>query len=299
MSDWPADPVPWLVAIVAVAAYAIAWRAVNAKHPASPIPAWRLAAWLGGWLAILGALASPIDTLADDLLTAHMGQHLLLAMVAPPLLALGAPVLVLLRISTPGVRSRFVLPALHSRLVRFSSSPLLAWLLFTIVMWATHFTPIYEAALENEQLHVMEHMAFLATGCLFWWHVVGADPMPRRLGFVPRQAYVLAQMPVNAAVGLVIYFAPTLLYAHYAVAAPARGINAMTDQQIGGLVMWGVGDVLLLASFVALVAAWMRVELRRQERGGRLASTGSLARTPDAHDSQALPDPARAARQRT
>jgi putative copper resistance protein D len=192
-----------------------------------------------------------------------MVQHLLLAMVAPPLLALGAPVLLVLRVSRPAFRSAVLLPILHSRLVRVGASPLVAWILLSVVMWATHFTPIYEAALENEPVHVLEHLTFLVTGCLFWWPVVGADPMPRRLRFGPRVAYLVAQMPVNAAVGLAIYFAPSVLYAHYVVAAPLRRIDPMADQQIGGLLMWAVGDLLLLGAVALLVSAWMRADARR------------------------------------
>src|SRR4029079_13394671 len=87
MSTWPADAVPWVVALWAGLGYAVAWRQVNARHPQSRISTLRLVAWLGGLVAILAALASPLDGLTDELLTAHMVQHLLLTMVAPPLMA--------------------------------------------------------------------------------------------------------------------------------------------------------------------------------------------------------------------
>jgi putative copper resistance protein D len=266
MTEWPLELLPWLLTVVAGVVYWTAWHIVNAAHPANRMPVWRLVMWLGGLVVILAALTPPLDGLADDLLTAHMAQHLLLSMVAPPLLAAGAPVLLALRTSNPQFRSRVLLQVLHSRPVRAAASPLLAWLLFTVVMWGTHFTPIYEAALENEGIHVAEHMAFLVAGCLFWWPVVGADPMPRRLRYAPRLAYLVAQMPVNAAVGLAIYFAPSVLYPHYVTTAPLRGIDAVADQQIGGLVMWAAGDLLLLGSVAALVAVWMRADARRTER---------------------------------
>ena len=266
MSTWPADAVPWVVALWAGLGYAVAWRQVNARHPQSRISTFRLVAWLGGVVAILAALASPLDGLADELLTAHMVQHLLLTMVAPPLMAIGAPVLLLLRISSRATRARLLLPLLHARLIRILASPWLGWLLFTVVMWAAHFTPIYDAALEDERLHVLEHAAFLATGCLFWWPVIGADPMPRRLRFGPRLAYLLAQMPVNAAVGLAIYFAPSVLYEHYARAASLLGVDPLVDQQVGGLVMWAAGDLLLLGAVALVVMAWMRAEARRADR---------------------------------
>ena len=266
MSAWPWDPLPIIVALAAAVAYLVAWRAVNARHPVSPISAWRLAAWLGGLLVIVVALDSPIDLLAEDLLSVHMVQHLLLTLVAPPLLALGAPVLLLLRFSRPNLRANVLLPVLHSRLVRVAGAPVTAWLLFTVVMWAAHFTPIFEAALEDERVHVLEHAVFLVSGCLFWWPLVGADPMPGRLRFGSRLVYALAQMPVMAAVGLVIYFASSVLYPHYLEAAPARGLDPLVDQQVGGLLMWAVGDVVRLGAIALLVAGWMRADARRTER---------------------------------
>jgi putative copper resistance protein D len=225
-----------------------------------------VAAWLAGLAAILVALVSAVDVYADDLLTVHMVQHLLLAMVAPPLLAMGAPVTLALRVASPRIRRRLILPVLHFPLVRIIASPLVAWPLFAIVMWLTHFSPLYDAALENPTLHVAEHLVYLGSGLLFWWPVVAADPIPWRLGYGARLAYVALQMPVNAAVGLAIYFAPTVLYPHYATNTRSWGPDALTDQQIGGVLMWGAGDLLLLVAFIAVVAAWMRADIRRSRR---------------------------------
>jgi cytochrome c oxidase assembly factor CtaG len=266
LTTWSVDPVPLTAALLSAGAYLIAVRRVNGTHPRVPIPRWRVLAWLAGLAAILVALVSAVDVYAETFLTVHMVQHLLLAMVAPPLLALGAPITLLLRIATPRVRQRVVLPVLHSGVVRLIVSPLVAWPLFAIVMWLTHFSPLYNAALEDRNLHVAEHAVYLAAGLLFWWPVVAADPIPRRMGYGARLAYVGLQMPVNAAVGLAIYFAPSVLYPHYATIQRSWGPNALTDQQIGGVLMWGVGDLLLLAVVPALIAAWMRADARRSVR---------------------------------
>jgi putative membrane protein len=276
------DPVPWLGSIVAIAGYALLVRRVNAMHPTSPVPWWRTFAWLAGVATILVALVSAIDVYAEALLTIHMVQHLLLTMVAPPLLALAAPVTLLLRAATPDARRRVLLPILHARLVRIATAPLVAWPLFAAVMWFAHFSPLYDAALEQPALHVAEHGLFLAAGLLFWWPVVAADPMPHRLGHAGRFVYLVLQMPINAAVGLAIYWAPSVLYAHYARGDRSWGPSPLIDQQIGGLVMWAGGDLLLLAAVTVVVAAWMRADARRTHRAdGRRAALAAIERPPD------------------
>lgn len=266
LTTWSLDPLPWVASLAAAGGYLVAVRRVNGTNPRLPIPTWRVAVWLAGLVVILLALVSAIDVYAEDFLTVHMVQHLLLAMVAPPLLALGAPVTVALRAASPSTRRRRLLPVLHSRFVRAIASPVVAWPLFAIVMWFTHFSPLYDAALSDPNIHVFEHAIYFAAGVLFWWPVVAADPIPRRLGYGTRLAYVGLQMPVNAAVGLAIYFAPAVLYPHYATLARTWGPDALTDQQIGGVVMWGVGDLVLLAVLPVIVAAWMGAEAHRSRR---------------------------------
>ena len=279
LTTWSFDPLPWIGTLLAAGGYVFAVRRVNRHHPRVPVPGWRVAAWLAGVATILVALASAIDIYAADLLTVHMIQHLLLAMVAPPLLALGAPVTLLLRLAGSQVRHRVILPVLHSRVVRVVASPVVAWPLFAIVMWLTHFSPLYNAALEDPSLHVAEHMVYLATGLIFWWPLVAADPIPGRMGYGARLAYVGLQMPVNAAVGLAIYFAPTVLYPHYATIVRTWGPSALVDQQIGGVIMWGVGDLLLLAMVPALIAAWMRADARRSIRSDARLSAARATQT--------------------
>ena len=279
-TTWSGELLPWIGIALAIVGYvALVWR-VNRAHPGNRVPNLRVAAWLAGVATIAVALVSAVDVYADSVFSVHMVQHLLLAMVAPPLLALGAPMTLALRPATPRVRRRFLLPILHSRIVTAISWPPVGWTVFAVVMWATHFSPLFNAALENEQLHVLEHASYIAAGLLFWWPVIGADPARWRLRPIGRMVYLAAQMPFNTAVGLAIYFAPTVLYAHYATLDRTWGPDPFTDQQFAGIIMWGAGDIILLAALTLAIAAWLRADeqhsLRTEERAARHAEPAPI-----------------------
>jgi putative membrane protein len=265
-SAWSGEPLPWVAIVAATGAYLTAVWMVDRAHPATRVPRWRIAAWLAGVAVIAVALVSAVDIYAGSLFSVHMVQHLLLAMVAPPLLALGAPVTLALRACPAYIRRTVLLPILHSRIVKAVSWPPVGWILLAVVMWATHFSPLFNAALENEALHSLEHGLYLVAGLLFWWPVIGADPIRWRLGPISRMAYLAAQMPANTAVGLAIYFAPVVLYPHYALLGRTWGPDPLTDQQIAGIVMWGVGDIIILGALVLAIAAWLRADERHSRR---------------------------------
>lgn len=280
VTTWSGELLPWIGIVVATVAYLLAVRAINRAHPRSQVPRWRVAAWLAG-VAVIGlALVSAVDVYADTVFSVHMAQHLLLAMVAPPLLALGAPTTLALRAATPRIRRKVLLPLLHARVIKAISWPPLGWTLFAAVMWFTHFSPLFNAALEDRLLHSAEHLLYLTAGVLFWWPAIGADPSRWRLRPIPRMLYLAAQMPVNTAVGLAIYFAPSVLYAHYATPERTWGPDPLTDQQVAGIVMWGAGDIILLAALTLAIAAWLRADeqhsRRTEERAARHAERATV-----------------------
>lgn len=214
---------------------------------------------------VLLALASPLAAYDETLFSIHMVQHLLLTMVAAPLLLLGAPVTLALRASSPGVRKR-LMRVLHSRAARGLTHPALTWTLFAVVMWMTHFSAFYDAALENELMHAAEHGLYLLVGCLFWWPVVGLDPTAGRLGWGARLAYVLLAMPQQSFLGLAIYSASTSLYPHYASLARDWGPSPLDDQRLAGTIMWVMGDLHFLVALALAALAWMRHDAREAAR---------------------------------
>lgn len=266
---WSFDPLIWLGIVAAVAAWSITVRRVNAHHSASPVPRARTVAFLLGLTAIAFALQSGIEAYDTALFSVHMVQHVLLVLVAAPLIALAAPITLLLRVSRPDIRRRWILPVLHSRPLRAITHPVVAWLLFAAVMWGTHFSPLFDLSLENPAVHDLEHVLFLGVALLFWWPAVGLDPAPWRMPHAGRGLYVFLQMPQNTFLAVVIVFAAAPLYPHYATLQRAWGPTALEDQQIAGSIMWLAGDLLFIAALAAILAGWMRFEERNSARADR------------------------------
>lgn len=246
--------------------YRRAERQVAREHPANPVPRWRTWSWYGGLLVLLIALQSPIATYDTTLFSVHMVQHLLMAMVAAPLLAMGAPITLLLRVSAPRVRQRVVLPILHSLPLRIISFPVVTWVLFAGVMWASHFSPLYNLALDSAGWHFAEHVLYMAAAMLFWWPVVGADPSPWRLPHAARIGYLFLGMPQSSFLGLAIISAPHVLYEHYATLERSWGPTPLADQQLAGAIMWVGGDAVFLAAMIAAVWIWLRADEAESRR---------------------------------
>jgi putative copper resistance protein D len=262
---WTIDPLPLLAVVGAALGYWWLVRRVERRHPRNPVPRIRHWAWMGGLTAVVAALLSPIETYSGALLTVHMVQHLLLQFVAAPLLLLAAPVTVLLRAVGPTMR-RGLLVVLHSRLVRALTFPLLAWFLFAAVNWGWHLSDLYDMALEVESVHYLQHLTLFGAALLFWFPVVGADPGPWRLPHPMRLFYLFLAMPQNSFLGVAILNAAGVLYPHYATVVRDWGPSPLIDQQAGGTLMWVWGDLVFLLAMLAVIAAWVRQEERRNAR---------------------------------
>jgi putative membrane protein len=298
LTAWSFDAHVWLPLLGAWLLYGLAVRRVNEAHPHNPVPRWRTWSWYAGLGVIVLALQSPIEAYDTTLFSVHMVQHLLLTMVAAPLLALGAPITLLLRVSSADTRQRLLLPVLHSRVLRVISFPVVTWVLFAGVMWASHFSPLYDAALDNEALHVFEHGLYLSVSMLFWWPVVGADPSPWRLPHAARIGYLFLGMPQSSFLGLAIFSAPDVMYPHYATLERSWGPSPLADQQLAGGIMWVGGDLVFLVAMILALWIWLRADeaeavrvdarldrerLRRDSRAEAATRkvAGSAAKPPD------------------
>jgi putative membrane protein len=275
--------------VLPLIAVAIAWwrlvGAVDRAHPDHPVPAIRRWSFLAGLLAIAVALQSGIERYDTTLFSVHMVQHLILTLVAPPLLALSAPITQLLRAASPSTRNRWILPVLRSRPIGVIGHPVVAWLALASVMWATHFSPVFNVSLEEPLVHDLEHGLYLAAGLLFWWPVLGLDPAPHRMSHPARILYLFLQMPQNSFLAMAILFADAPLYPHYATLGSPYGIDPLADQRLAAGIMWFVGDVIFLIAMLAVLAGWMRSEQRGAAAAERQADVerGAIREREAAH----------------
>lgn len=282
--EWPGVLLAWsfdplvLGTLAAVAAcYLWAARRVDRAHPGNPHPRHRTWPFMGGLATIAVALVSPIEAYEGALFSVHMVQHMLLQLVAAPLLLAGGPITLALRASSPRVRRRLLI-VLHSRIVRAISFPLVAWVLFAAINWGWHFSTLYDQALESLALHYFMHATMLGAALLFWWPAIGVDPSPWRLPHPVRLFYLFLAMPQNSFLGIAIMNASQVLYPHYATNIRDWGIPAIDDQRLGGVIMWTIGDVAFLVGLGVVVWLWIRDEERRTARLDRQLAAERTAR---------------------
>lgn len=266
LTAWHLDLPLILGIVVASTAYLGAVKTVDIAHPRNRWPKRRTTAFIVAVGAIGLALLSPVDTLSDDLLTVHMVQHLLLVSVAAPLVAACGIGTLALRAASATTRSTYLLPFLHSRLVRVLTFPVVGWFAFVAVMWGSHFSTLYNAALLDDTVHAVEHVLFFAAACLFWWPLISPDPIHLRMHPGGKLLALLAQMPPMGFLAITIIGATTPLYAAYLGRSDAFGIDALTDQQIAGSLMWLTGDVAILIPAAYVLSLLVRHEEQEAKR---------------------------------
>ncbi|MCF6506051.1 cytochrome c oxidase assembly protein [Blastococcus sp. MG754426] len=254
--DWSATT----IAVLGLAALGytclLAWSAPRRRSPwAVAAPG---AAWLAGLAALGAALASPLERLAEDSLTAHMVQHLLLTIVAAPLLVVADPVPRVLSALPP--RARDVVARPWAAVVRGARRPgvvlvVAVGYLAVVLLW--HLPGAYEAAVRSEALHVAEHLTFLAAAAVFWWCVLRIPR--RRLGqLVAGLVAVLVPAFGEAVLGGAMMLSSTPWYEVYVGTAADHGFDPVADQQVAGAVLWATGTPVYLLAAVVLVLRLVR-----------------------------------------
>jgi putative membrane protein len=228
------------------------------------IKRWEAVCFALGWLALLTALISPLDALGDVLFSAHMAQHEVLILLAAPLLVLGRPLVAWLWALAPRSRDQ-VMAAVQARPVaavwQAVSGPFAAFAIHAVALWAWHLPSLYQATLENDAVHAVQHLSFFMSATLFWWALIHGRY--GRMGYGVAVFYGFAAAVHSGVLGALITFAPRLLYPIYGGRTAAWGLSPLEDQQLAGLLMWVPAGVLFIVLGLALFAAWLGESERR------------------------------------
>jgi putative membrane protein len=264
-SAWSLHPVLVGGLLLAAGAY----RRGQTRGSKRPVDRWRARCFTAALVALGLALLSPLEALSSALASAHMVQHLLLLLVAAPLLALSAPSSAILRGSPLALRRasgrwRRRLGLTHGNL-GVLRHPAAVWLLSVGVVWFWHAAAPYDATLDNQLLHVLEHASFLVTAVLFWQVVVGVRGAARVSGGLG-VLLVFAMAMQSVFLSVLLTFARTPWYSGYAATTAPWGLDPLTDQRLAGVIMWIPAGVIYLVVALALLVTWIRATEREMSR---------------------------------
>jgi cytochrome c oxidase assembly factor CtaG len=254
---WQFAPLVSVPLIVLAGLYLLGVARVRRRHPARPWPARRVLAFFAGLAVIAVAAQGSTGAYDDVLFSDHMVQHVLLIMVAPPLLVLGGPVTLLMHAARNPLHT-WVKRAVRSRVITALTWPPGATVLYCVVVSGTHTPPFMDLVLANGTVHDAEHALYLLTGYLFFLPAAGSEPIRWRMSIAGRYLMMLAAMMVDSFTGIVFTFQAREVFAPYARAGRTWGPSLVTDLRIGGYVMLIGSDIAMTAVAVGLAVHFLR-----------------------------------------
>ena len=258
---WTLDPLLLISLALLLGVYFYALGPLRRRWGvAEPVDRAKVAWFVIGWLVLALALLSPLDTLGDEFLfSAHMIQHMLIAIVAPPLLLLGIPAWMV----APLFKRETV-----RRAARWVAHPVVAFGIFQADIWLWHAPALYDLTLANDTVHIIEHLSFFLFGLLYWLPVMSPTPAIPRMskGFAILYLFVGCQPMV--ALGALLTFAAQPLYQPYVEAPRVWGLSPLADQQLGGLIMWLPSNIPYLIALSVIFFQWLAERDHGRARGG-------------------------------
>lgn len=222
---------------------------------------------MGGLVVLWTVILGPVGAYDDTFFWMHMVQHMALLVLVGPLLLLGAPVLLLLRVNSRRVRREWIIPILHSRLVSWLTRPVVGVALFAVVLLGTHFTPFYEYAIDHPLVHdYVEHPAYVMVSLMLFYPLLPISPAPQPVPHGIRVAVLLAVTVPMVATGFFIYTSQYLLYPHYGLVDRPFGPGPLLDQEIAGAIMWAGSMAIQPLWVVMAMFEWLASERRLAQR---------------------------------
>lgn len=270
-SNWPLG-LPFALILVTAALYALGLRA-SASARRRVERRWRAASFGAGLLVLLVALDSPVAAYDDRYFSVHMTQHVLLMLVAPPLIVLGRPWLPIWKAVPLGARraiAGWLAGARGAAPLRaaggFLALPLVTWIVANGVMLAWHMPRLYDATVTNVGIHELEHGLFFGTSLLLWVQLIDSPPFHARLDHLQRAVYATGALAVGWILAIVIALAGSPLYAPYAEQGGGQGLSPMGDQQLAAGVLWVPGSIALTVAICINFYLWLDPQAGRQAR---------------------------------
>jgi cytochrome c oxidase assembly factor CtaG len=267
LTGWTFEPVAAVLVVVAGGLY---WYGVRRlRNRGDQWSRWRVLSMGLGLGAAVAATMSALGTYDTVLLSVHMAQHMALSMVVPIFLALGAPITLALR-ALPRRSRRLLVAVLHSRAAKTLTFPLVAMAFFVATPFVLYFTGLYEATLRNGVLHDLNHLHFVLVGCLWFWPLLGLDPMPLRPPYPLRLLAVFVTLPFHAFLGVAIMSMTDVIATDWYAALDRQwGASAISDQRTAGAILWASGDLVGLLILGVLFFQWASVSEREALREDR------------------------------
>jgi putative membrane protein len=269
---WSMDPPATLGVALAAGLYGVGvarlWRRAGRGRG---VRVWQVGCFIGAMVTLVAALISPIDTLSDQLLWVHMVQHMLLMLIAAPLIVGASPGLATAWALPRGLRLGLARVWVGLRLREASRwllwQPVVLWVAFALVVWVWHVPVLYEAALREPWIHDMQHLGFFVSACLYWR--VMFDPLGRvRLSPALAIAYVFTTSLHGMLLGVFMALSPRVWYGFYDGRSAAWGLSTLEDQQVAGFIMWMPVCAVYGLIAVGVLLTWLRRAERSDAGGG-------------------------------
>ncbi len=233
----------------------------------------KLVASVAGFLLLAVSLAGPFDYYSGELFAAHMSQHLLIAMIAAPLLLIAQPmpayIWALPRPLRIGAGTALTSNGRFMRVMRFLTRPVVALPLFLGTLYGWHIPEAYNSSLTNDWLHLFMHFTMFTTAVLFWWPIVGPPPIRSQLSHPQRIVYLLLIVTPTALLAAIITLSKSVIFDFYLDSPGHFAWSPGEDQRVGGLLMWIPGNFVYLATMTVLFFQWFKEEERKNMRRPR------------------------------
>ncbi|MFD8999629.1 cytochrome c oxidase assembly protein [Streptomyces sp. NPDC059582] len=272
--QWSADPFFLVACLLALALYG--WGVVRLRRRGDAWPVGRTVSYVAGVLTVMAVMCTALNDYGMVMFSVHMVQHMVISMLSPILILLGAPATLALRALPVAGRGRtgpreLLLALLHSRYMRIVTHPAFTIPLFIASLYALYFSPLFDFLMGSRAGHLAMMVHFLAVGVVFFWPIIGVDPGPNRPGHLMRMLELFAGMPFHAFFGIALMMASTPMVESFKNPPASLGIDALSDQNAAGGIAWAFSEIPSVLVLIALLFQWYGSEQRQAKRSDRAA----------------------------